>query len=211
MRLGGPQGRIRPELYVLPHPNDFDPRSLRLAMVMRLKDGASLPIERLKQTAEAIGPRVLVGRARPAAAVISRAGDDAQASDAAAHDARRLRTAAHARGHLQHDGVCGRAADARDRRARRVRRTPGAGGGGDDPRRAVAGGVRPRRGTGRCVLRGACHHDASCSRPPRTIRSRSSPSSRCSPPRRRWRRGCRRDGRRRSIRWRRCARTDGER
>ena len=71
MRHGGPQGRIRPELYVLPHPNDFDPRSLRLAMVMRLKDGASLPIERLKQTAEAIGPRVLVGRARPAAAVIS--------------------------------------------------------------------------------------------------------------------------------------------
>ena len=71
MRHGGPQGRIRPELYVLPHPNDFDPRSLRLAMVMRLKDGASLPIERLKQTAESIGPRVLVGRARPAADVIS--------------------------------------------------------------------------------------------------------------------------------------------
>ena len=40
-------------------------------MVMRLKDGASLPIERLKQTAESIGPRVLVGRARPAADVIS--------------------------------------------------------------------------------------------------------------------------------------------
>jgi hypothetical protein len=71
MRHGGPQGRIRPELYVLPHPNDVDPRSLRLAMLMRLEDGASLPIERLKQTAESIGPRVLVGRVRPAAAVIS--------------------------------------------------------------------------------------------------------------------------------------------
>ena len=69
MRLNGPRGRIRPELYVLPHANDFDARPLRLAVVMRLKDGTSLPIERLKQTAESIGPRVLVGRARPGADV----------------------------------------------------------------------------------------------------------------------------------------------
>jgi predicted permease len=70
MRLNGPRGRIRPELYALPHANDFDARSLRLALVMRLEDGVSLPIERLKQTAESIGPRVLVGRARPGADVI---------------------------------------------------------------------------------------------------------------------------------------------
>ena len=70
MRLNGPRGRIRPELYALPHANDFDARSLRLAVVMRLEDRASLPIERLKQTAESIGPRVLVGRARPGADVI---------------------------------------------------------------------------------------------------------------------------------------------
>jgi predicted permease len=71
LRHGGPLGRVRPQLYVLPNPNDPDQRSLRLAMVMRLEQGASLPIDRLKQTAEAVGPRVLVGRLRPAAAVIS--------------------------------------------------------------------------------------------------------------------------------------------
>ena len=71
MRLGGPQGRVRPELYVLPNPAETDARSLRFAMVMRLEDGTSLSLDRLKQTAESIGPRVLVGRARPAAAVIS--------------------------------------------------------------------------------------------------------------------------------------------
>ena len=40
-------------------------------MVMRLRDGASLSLERLKQTAESVGPRVLVGEARPAAALLS--------------------------------------------------------------------------------------------------------------------------------------------
>ena len=44
---------------------------MRLAMVMRLRDGASLSIERLKQAAESVGPRVLVGEARPAAALLS--------------------------------------------------------------------------------------------------------------------------------------------
>jgi predicted permease len=71
LRHGGPQGRVQPELYVLPNPNDPDARSLRLAMVMRLDGGASLSLDRLKQTAEAVGPRVLVGRVRPAAEVIS--------------------------------------------------------------------------------------------------------------------------------------------
>ena len=35
-------------------------------MVMRLREGAFLSIDRLKQMAESVGPRVLVGRARPA-------------------------------------------------------------------------------------------------------------------------------------------------
>jgi hypothetical protein len=71
IRHGGPQGRVQPELYVLPDPNDAETSSMRLAMVMRLREGAYLSIDRLKQTAESMGPRVLVGRARPAAAVLS--------------------------------------------------------------------------------------------------------------------------------------------
>ena len=51
------------------------------------------------------------------------AGREAEAPDAAAHDARGPRTAAHARRDLQHDGVCGRSSHARDRRAGRLRRT----------------------------------------------------------------------------------------
>jgi len=43
---------------------------MRLAMVMRLREGASLSIDRLKQTAESVGPRVLMGSVRPAAAVV---------------------------------------------------------------------------------------------------------------------------------------------
>jgi putative ABC transport system permease protein len=70
IRHGGPQGRVRPELYVLPNPHDVKESSMRLAMVMRRREGASLSIDRLKQTAEALGPRVLVGRARPAADVV---------------------------------------------------------------------------------------------------------------------------------------------
>ena len=49
---------------------------MTLAMVMRLREGAALSIDRLKQTAESVGPRVLVGRVRPAADVAQRAGDD---------------------------------------------------------------------------------------------------------------------------------------
>ena len=56
---------------MLPDPNDEDTSSMRLAMVMRLRDGASLSIERLKQTAESVGPRVLMGEARPASALLS--------------------------------------------------------------------------------------------------------------------------------------------
>lgn len=71
IRHGGPQGRAQPEMYVLPDPNDREASSSQLAMVMRLQDGASLSFDRLKQTAELVGPRVLVGRARPASAVLS--------------------------------------------------------------------------------------------------------------------------------------------
>jgi putative ABC transport system permease protein len=71
IRHGGPQGRVQPEMYVLPNPGVPEIFSTTLAMVMRLRERASLRIDRLKQIAEAVGPRVLVGRARPAAALIS--------------------------------------------------------------------------------------------------------------------------------------------
>jgi hypothetical protein len=35
-----------------------------MAMVIRLGEGASLSLERLKQTAESIGPRILVGQVK---------------------------------------------------------------------------------------------------------------------------------------------------
>ncbi len=71
LRHGGPQGRVQPEMYVLPDPNQSEGSLMTLAMVLRLRDGAVLPVERLKQVAESVGPRVLVGRARPAAALLS--------------------------------------------------------------------------------------------------------------------------------------------
>ncbi len=66
----GPQGRAEPRTYVLPNPHDTDTSAMTLALVMRLRDGASLPVDRLKQVAESLGPRVLVGQARPAAALV---------------------------------------------------------------------------------------------------------------------------------------------
>jgi putative ABC transport system permease protein len=68
MRHGGPQWRLEPEMYVLPNPTQesFD----ALAMVMRLREDASVSIDRLKQAAESVGPRVLVGRVRPADAIL---------------------------------------------------------------------------------------------------------------------------------------------
>jgi putative ABC transport system permease protein len=56
---------------VLPDPNPTTRSPLRLAMVMRLRPGASLSIERLTQIAESVGARVLVAEAKPAAAFIS--------------------------------------------------------------------------------------------------------------------------------------------
>ncbi len=73
IRHSGPQGRVEPQLYVLPDPKDANEESsLALAMVMNLRDGTSLPADRLKQAAESLGPRVLVGRVRSAAEVIGR-------------------------------------------------------------------------------------------------------------------------------------------
>ena len=70
IRHRGPQGRRQAEMYVLPNPKAGEAFSLRLAMVMRLRDGASLSIERLKQAAESVGTRVLVGDVTPASAFI---------------------------------------------------------------------------------------------------------------------------------------------
>jgi predicted permease len=70
IRHSGPQGRSGPEMYVLPDPAATE-TSAALAMVMRLGRDASLPVERLKQIAEGLGPRVLVGRVRPASALVS--------------------------------------------------------------------------------------------------------------------------------------------
>jgi putative ABC transport system permease protein len=70
LRHRGPQGRTGPEMYVLPDPvGEEDSRPL--AIVMRLRDGAFLPIDRLKHVAQSIGPRVLVGKAIPLDGIVS--------------------------------------------------------------------------------------------------------------------------------------------
>jgi predicted permease len=71
IRHGGPEGRGEPEMYVLPDPRASEPSSKAMAMVMRVRPGAFLPVDRLKQVAESLGPRVLVGQARPAEALMS--------------------------------------------------------------------------------------------------------------------------------------------
>jgi putative ABC transport system permease protein len=64
LRHRGPAAPTRPEMYILPDPNSSEVPS-PLAIVMRLRDGASVTQERLKAAADSIGPRVLVGRIRP--------------------------------------------------------------------------------------------------------------------------------------------------
>jgi putative ABC transport system permease protein len=71
IRHSGPLGRVGPEMYIMPDPNDSEISSFQLAMVMRLREGTTLSIDRLKREAESLGPRVLVGDARPATAVLS--------------------------------------------------------------------------------------------------------------------------------------------
>jgi putative ABC transport system permease protein len=70
IKHSGPDGEVRAETYVLPDP-DPRQRSMPLAMVIRLRGDATLPLEQLTRIAEGVGPRVIVGRARPATAVIS--------------------------------------------------------------------------------------------------------------------------------------------
>ena len=73
IRHGGPQGRVEPRVVRAAGSGGYERTILSaLAVVMRLRDGTSLPAERLKQAAESLGPRVLVGRVRPAAEVLSR-------------------------------------------------------------------------------------------------------------------------------------------
>jgi putative ABC transport system permease protein len=71
IRHGGPQERVQPEMYVLPDPGAPEASSMTLAVVMRLRNLAALPIDRLKPIAEGVGPRVLVGRVQPATTLVS--------------------------------------------------------------------------------------------------------------------------------------------
>ena len=71
IRHGGPDGGDGPEMYVLPDPQGPEKAPMTLAMVMRLRGRSSLPADRLKQVAESLGPRVLVGKVRPAADLVS--------------------------------------------------------------------------------------------------------------------------------------------
>jgi putative ABC transport system permease protein len=70
IRHGGPQGRLGPEMYILPERSNQE-SSGALAIVMRLRAGASLSPDHLKEISESLGPRVIVGRARPATALVS--------------------------------------------------------------------------------------------------------------------------------------------
>jgi putative ABC transport system permease protein len=67
IRPAGPQWPVEPEMYILPDPRPETTARSTLAMVIRLRGGRSLGPERLRQIAESIGSRVLVGRVRPAA------------------------------------------------------------------------------------------------------------------------------------------------
>jgi predicted permease len=67
---GGPEWSARPEMYILPNPRPQLGELTRLAMVIRLRPGASLSRDRLTDIAASIGPRVLVGDASSATALI---------------------------------------------------------------------------------------------------------------------------------------------
>ena len=66
----GPQDRGAPQLYILPDPRGITPKTVALAMVMRVRGGGRISPDRLKQIAESIGPRVLVGRVLSASDLI---------------------------------------------------------------------------------------------------------------------------------------------
>ena len=71
LRLSGPQGRVAPELFLLPDPADGNP-SMRLALIAKLRPGASLSPDRWKEMAQSAGPRALVGEVNPLSDVVSR-------------------------------------------------------------------------------------------------------------------------------------------
>ncbi|MEO8521784.1 MAG: ADOP family duplicated permease [Acidobacteriota bacterium] len=73
IRHGGPESGASPTVYALPDQHTENPSSFdsTLAMVVRLRPGASLPPDRVTQIAESLGPRVLVGKTMPAAALVS--------------------------------------------------------------------------------------------------------------------------------------------
>ncbi|MGH9410020.1 MAG: ADOP family duplicated permease [Vicinamibacterales bacterium] len=69
LKHGGPQDRWPAQMYVLPDPRPGTPTKLTLAMILRLR-GGSIAQDRLKQLAASIGPRVVVGRIRPASDLV---------------------------------------------------------------------------------------------------------------------------------------------
>lgn len=71
IRHDGPLGEVEPQMYVLPDPRSSIPTSQALAMVMRTRQGVTLTPDRLKEIAEGVGPRVIVGRVRPARDLVS--------------------------------------------------------------------------------------------------------------------------------------------
>jgi putative ABC transport system permease protein len=64
LRLRGRDGRMEPEMYVLPEPDTLGHASA-ITMVVRPHEGASISYEALRRIATSIGPKVLVGRIRP--------------------------------------------------------------------------------------------------------------------------------------------------
>ncbi len=73
IKHGGPfDRRVQSQLYTLPDPRPEETALRAIAMVMRLRGDNPIRPDRLKQVSESIGPRVLVGRVRPADDVLGR-------------------------------------------------------------------------------------------------------------------------------------------
>lgn len=70
LKHAGPLDRGGPQMYILPNVRSNAATATSLAMVMRVRGGGDLAPDRLKLIAESIGPRILVGRVRPASALI---------------------------------------------------------------------------------------------------------------------------------------------
>lgn len=69
LRHSGPSPKLSPETYVLPDPADQKTAGA-LGVVLRPRDGMSISREQLVALADAVGPRVLVGKVRSAAAIV---------------------------------------------------------------------------------------------------------------------------------------------